>query len=110
MGPAPQETVTQLLAEVHNGDRKAVERLLVLLYQDLRRLASSLMAGEAPGHTLQPTALVNEAMLRLLRAEAFPEVKDRRHMVRLVTRLMGQVLVDHARTRDAGKRGGGRER
>lgn len=110
MAPTSQETVTQILAEVRAGNRQAVERLLVLLYTDLRRLASTLMADEAKGHTLQPTALVNEAMLRLLRSQEFPEVRDRRHVVRMVTRLMSQILVDHARARNAEKRGGGAER
>ncbi len=77
------------------------------LYDQLRRLARSLLRGQAEGHTLQPTALVNEAYLKVFGATA-PEFSDRVHFLALMARVMRQVLVDYARSRAAFKRGGGR--
>jgi RNA polymerase sigma-70 factor (ECF subfamily) len=101
-GPGPGE-VTRLLAELRAGEAGANERLITLVYGDLHRLASLCMRREQPGHTLQTTAVVHEAYLRLLGAEACWE--DRAHFFGVAARIMRQILVDHARRRLAGKRG-----
>jgi RNA polymerase sigma-70 factor (ECF subfamily) len=102
------EDVTRLLADARAGDPSAPGRLVAQLYAELRRVAGGMMAGERGGHTLQPTALVNEAVLKLLRADALAPCEDRRHVVAAAARAMREVLVDHARRRAADKRGGGR--
>jgi len=99
------DNVTEILARWSDGEPEAVERLLPVVYDELRRLARSYVAKERPGHTLQPTALVHEAYLRL--ADRVPPAwKDRVHFFAIVARIMRQVLVDHARRHAAGKRGG----
>jgi RNA polymerase sigma factor (TIGR02999 family) len=102
-------SVSQLLRAHRDGDHEALERLVPLVYDELRRIAARQLRREREGHTLQPTALVNEAYLRLVQYEDL-EYKDRAHFVGIAARLMRQVLVDHARTRAADKRGGHRER
>jgi len=99
------EDVTALLAAARGGDDGALERLLPVVYADLRAVAEREMRREAAGHTLQPTALVHEAYLRL--AGAAENAGDRTHFLAIAARAMRQVLVDHARRRDAAKRGGG---
>ena len=99
------EDVTALLAAARGGDDGALERLLPVVYADLRAVAEREMRREAAGHTLQPTALVHEAYLRL--AGAAGNAADRTHFLAIAARAMRQVLVDHARRRDAAKRGGG---
>ncbi|MDE2447497.1 MAG: sigma-70 family RNA polymerase sigma factor [Gammaproteobacteria bacterium] len=89
-----------------SGDDEALHRLLPLVYEELRRVARRHLRGERPDHTLQTTALINEAYLRLMDQEA-AEVRDRCHFVALTSRLMRQILVDHARARLARKRDGG---
>jgi RNA polymerase sigma-70 factor (ECF subfamily) len=106
-GPDPGE-VTRLLAELRAGEAGASERLISLVYGDLHRLASACMRREQPGHTLQTTAVVHEAYLRLVGAEAGWE--DRAHFFGVAARIMRQVLVDHARRRIATKRGNARRR
>jgi RNA polymerase sigma factor (TIGR02999 family) len=99
------DNVTEILARWSDGEPEAVERLLPVVYDELRRLARSYVAKERPGHTLQPTALVHEAYLRL--ADRVPPAwKDRVHFFAIVARIMRQVLVDHARRHTADKRGG----
>jgi RNA polymerase sigma factor (TIGR02999 family) len=98
--------VTQLLQRVRAGDRSALEELMPLVYGELRRIAQAFMRRQRPGHTLQPTALVNEAFIKLF-DNAQPAVADRAHLLALMSRVMRQVLVDHARSAAAGKRGGG---
>jgi RNA polymerase sigma factor (TIGR02999 family) len=106
MQPPTSGNVTRLLLEWKRGDPAALDRLLPVVYAELRRIASRRLRRERSGHTLQPTALVHEAYLRLVQA---PEVdwRDRAHFFAVAARVMRQVLVDHARTRDAAKRGGG---
>jgi RNA polymerase sigma factor (TIGR02999 family) len=106
--PSPPDShrVTRLLERLEAGDDHAVDQLFPLVYADLRALAGSAMAREAQGHTLQPTALVNEAWLKL-RGGA-PGVSGREHFMAIAARAMRQVLVDHARRRAAERRGGGR--
>jgi RNA polymerase sigma factor (TIGR02999 family) len=102
--------LTALLAEARSGDAEARERLTRAVYGELRRLAGSLMRRERPDHTLQPSALVNEAMVRLFEGEALNRAADRRYLFAAAAQAMRQVLVDHARKRDAAKRDGGRRR
>ena len=98
--------VTRLLHRVREGDRAALDELMPLVYGELRRIARSFMRRQRPGHTLQPTALVNEAFIKLFQ-DAEPHLADRAHFLALMSRVMRQVLVDHARSHDAAKRGGG---
>ncbi|HEV1286364.1 MAG TPA: sigma-70 family RNA polymerase sigma factor [Bryobacteraceae bacterium] len=104
---AARHDITQLLREWANGAPSALEALTPLVYAELRRLAGSYMRSEAPGHTLQPTALVHEAFLRMVARDA-PDCQNRSHFYGVAAHLMRQILIDHARTRNAGKRGGGK--
>lgn len=105
----PLPDVTTLLVAWRNGDEAALERLLPLVYDELRRTARAHLRRERPDHTLQPTALVNEAFLRLVdvRKVAY---RDRAHFCAMAARLMRRVLVDAARARNYQKRGGGAAR
>ncbi len=95
------------LINAHNaGDRAATSELLERLYAELRRIAAGLMFQESPTHTLQTTALVNEAYLRLCGSGNRP-VNDRNHFLNLASRTMREILIDHARKKDAQKRGAG---
>lgn len=98
--------VTRLLAAARDGDRSALDRLLPLVYDDLRAMASGQMRRERAGHVLQPTAVVHEAYLKLAGGRPL-EATDRAHFIAIAARAMRQVLVDFARRRDAEKRGGG---
>ena len=98
-------TVTRLLDEVGQGDALAAEQLLPLVYAELRSIAQKHMRGERPDHTLQPTALVHEAYLRLL-GPAPIAFESRLHFLRTASQVMRRVLVDHARARNTAKRGG----
>lgn len=106
----PETDATRLLRRAGAGDAAAASEILSLLYGELKRLAGQLMHGEATGHTLQATALVHEAWMKLIGAGTMPQVEDRAHFLRLAARAMRRVLVDHARTRDRVKRGGGARR
>jgi RNA polymerase sigma-70 factor (ECF subfamily) len=97
--------VTRLLRRGREGDPAAIDQVMPLVYQELRRLAASYLRNQASGHTLQPTALVHEAYLRLMGSES--DWNDRAHFFNLAATIMRQILVDHARTKVAGKRGGG---
>lgn len=102
----PAHEVTGLLRRWRAGDQSARDELLPLVYAELRRLAQRYLKRERPGHTLQPTALVHEAYLRLAASHS-PQWNDRVHFYAVAAQLMRQVLVDHARSRGAQKRGGG---
>jgi len=104
--PASAQDVTRLLRRWSEGDTSALDALTPIVYQHLRRIAAAVMRRERDGHTLQPTALIGEAYLRLL-GGARPEWKDRVHFFAIAARLMRQILVHHARHRNARKRGGG---
>ena len=106
--PSPR-AVTELLHAWSGGDDGALEQLLPLVEAELRRLARGYMGRERKGHTLQTTALVNEAFLRLTDAKQI-RWQDRGHFLGISARLMRRVLVDYARTRGYLKRGGGAER
>jgi RNA polymerase sigma factor (TIGR02999 family) len=105
LGDTSPAAVTQLLRAWRDGDDGALEQLLPLVEAELRRLARGYMARERRGHTLQTTALVNEAFLRLTQARDVPW-QDRAHFLGIAARLMRRVLVDHARARNFQKRGG----
>lgn len=104
---SPESTgqVTYLLTRWRSGDRQALDALMPLVYQELRRLARHSLQQERPDHTLQSTALVHEAYVRLL-GQSPPEWKSRAHFFGVAARLMRQILVDHARNHKAAKRGG----
>jgi RNA polymerase sigma-70 factor (ECF subfamily) len=97
--------VTRLLQRLHEGDQEAREKLVPLVYDELHRIAQSFMRRQRSGHTLQPTALVNEAFIKLFEGAEL-HVTHRAHFLALMSRIMRQVLVDHARAHGAAKRGG----
>jgi RNA polymerase sigma-70 factor, ECF subfamily len=103
---SPTETPTDLLVAWGHGDRAAFDRLLPLVNQELRRLAGQYLRRERQDHTLQPTALVNEAYMRLVDLKRI-QWQDRAHFFAMAARTMRRILVDHARARDNEKRGGG---
>jgi RNA polymerase sigma factor (TIGR02999 family) len=100
------EALTETLNGVARGDPVALERLLPVVYAELRQLAAGYLRGERPGHTLQPTALAHEAYLRLVGQQGI-HWQGRRHFLGVAARTMRSILVDHARRRRAQKRGGG---
>jgi RNA polymerase sigma factor (TIGR02999 family) len=100
-------TITLLLRDVADGDKSALDRLMPLVYGELRRVADGQLRHERPGHTLQPTALVHEAYVRLMRGEQ-PDYNNRTHFLAIASQVMRKILIDYARTRNASKRGGGR--
>jgi RNA polymerase sigma factor (TIGR02999 family) len=99
--------VTRLLSAIEQGQRQAAEQLLPLVYEELRKLASLRLAREAPGQTLQATALVHEAYLRLVGAEPGPQWDGRRHFFAAAAEAMRRILLDRARDKHRLKRGGG---
>jgi len=101
----PPERVTQLLVDWSNGDESALDKLMPVVYDELRRLASNYLRRERAGHTLQPTALVNEAYLRLV-DQRQARWQNRAQFFGVAAQLMRRILVDHARVRQAQKRGG----
>ena len=105
----PAHKVTQLLLRWREGDQRAPDELMPLVYDELHRLAAHYMRGERPGHTLQTSALVNEAYLRLARHEEM-QWQDRAHFFAVAAQAMRRILVDHARRRGNLKRGGGAPR
>ena len=101
----PRGEVTGLLAELRSGNKEALAKLIPLVYDELHRLAEHYMRNERVGHTLQPTALINEAYLRLASAEK-ANWQHRAHFVAVAAGTMRRVLIDHARKQKAAKRGG----
>src|SRR5713226_5257326 len=99
------ESVTQLLIDWSKGDQKALDKLMPLVYSESRRLAGNYLRRERPGHTLQPTALVHEAYLRLV-DQKNARWQNRAQFYGVAAQLMRRVLVDHARQHQAAKRGG----
>jgi RNA polymerase sigma factor (TIGR02999 family) len=102
--------VTRILSAVEEGDQHAAEKLLPLVYDELRRLAVEKMAHEKPGQTLQATALVHEAYVRLVDVDQAQHWNNRRHFFAAAAEAMRRILVERARARASGKRGGGRRR
>jgi RNA polymerase sigma factor (TIGR02999 family) len=102
--------LTRILQSVEQGDASAADQILPLVYDELRKLAAARMTNEAKGHTLQPTALVHEAWLRLTHEEPNTHFANRAHFFAAAAEAMRRILVDHARRKATGKRGGGWER
>jgi RNA polymerase sigma factor (TIGR02999 family) len=102
--------VTRLLTAIDRGDPSAAERLLPLVYDELRRIAAAHIAQERPGQTLDATALVHEAYLRLVDVDEADQWNSRRHFIAAAAQAMRRILVERARARGSLKRGGGRER
>ena len=107
--PAAPHEVTKLLANWSHGDQAAFERLTPLIYEELRRLARHYMERQSPGHTLQTTALVNEAYLHLA-GQRRPNFTERSHFFAVAAKAMRQILVDHARASLRLKRGAGADK
>lgn len=105
MVPEPDE-FERLLAAARTGDREALNRIMPLVYDELRRIARRQLARERPGHTFDSSALVHEAYLKLERLQQI-KIENRVHFAALAARLMRRILIDHANGRDAAKRGGG---
>jgi RNA polymerase sigma factor (TIGR02999 family) len=103
--PSPKE-IAQLLDEWSNGDRAALDKLIPLVYQELHRIAGKYMKRERAGHTLQTTALIHEAYLKLV-GERNMRWRNRNHFLAVAAHLMRNILVDYARARRYAKRGGG---
>jgi len=99
------EPITMLLHRFAAGDKSAIDRLVPLLYPELRKLARSYMHNEKVGHTLQPTALVHQAYMKLVKQDQ-GDFRSRAHFLGVAAHIMRQILIDHARVRDAEKRGG----
>jgi RNA polymerase sigma factor (TIGR02999 family) len=110
LGTEPRGDLTAILHEARSGGPDARDRLIRAIYAELRRTAGGLMRRERPGHTLQTTALVHEALLRLLDGDTLVDVPNRRYLFAAAAQAMRQVLVDHARRRRARKRDGNRVR
>jgi RNA polymerase sigma factor (TIGR02999 family) len=102
--------ITRILSEIENGDPHAAEQLLPLVYDELRRLATQKLVQEKPGQTLQATALVHEAYLRLVDGDQARHWNSRGHFFGAAAEAMRRILVDQARRKNAEKRGGGRQR
>ena len=106
MEAAPASAVTRLLLEWSDGDGQALTRLIPLVYDELRRIAGQYLRRERAGHTLQPTAVVHEAYLKLV-GQRRVRWQNRAHFFAVAAQLIRRILVDHARARAAAKRGGG---
>lgn len=104
---AKQQDLSSLIAASRRGDTEARSELITLMYPHLRSIAGNLMKAERAGHTLQPTALANEACVRLLRGKTLENLQDKAHFNRLAGQVMRRILVDWARTKTAEIRGGG---
>lgn len=107
MASPPGSELTRLLHEWSDGRAEALPRLMELVYPELHRIAARHLSRERPGHTLQPTALVSEAYMRLAQQEPGKQWSDRTHFFAVAARVVRAVLVDHARARGAVKRGDG---
>ncbi len=105
-----QRDLTLILERARVGDEQARGEIVAAVYDELRRVASGLMRRERAGHTLSPTAVVHEAVIRLLGEEVFDTATDRNLLFASAARAMREVLIDHARRRATDRRGGGRRR
>src|SRR5574338_51671 len=100
-----EENVTELLVGYGRGDKEALDRLMPIVYEELRRQAARYLRKERPGHTLQTTALIHEAYVRLV-DQRHVQWQNRAHFFGIAAQLMRRILVDHARTKKRAKRGG----
>lgn len=105
MPEPPSKPITQLLLEWREGSQQALDHLMPLVYDELRHLAAHHLKSERASHTLQPTALVNEAYIRLVNVDV--QWQDRAHFFAVAARLLRRILVDHAKSQRRAKRGGG---
>ncbi len=110
MDTEPQRELTLILGRARDGDDRARGELVALVYDELRRVATGLMRRERADHTLSPTAVVHEAVIRLLGESALDKAADRSFLFASAARAMREVLIDHARRRGAYRRGGNRRR
>jgi RNA polymerase sigma-70 factor (ECF subfamily) len=110
MDTEPQRELTLILGRARDGDDRARGELVALVYDELRRVATRLMRRERADHTLSPTAVVHEAVIRLLGESVLDKAADRSFLFASAARAMREVLIDHARRRAADRRGGGRRR
>ncbi len=110
MDQKSQVELTEVLHEARAGNSDAKDRLFRTVYGELRGIADRMMRRERPDHTLQPSALVNEALIRLFEGDALTRANDRGYLFAAAAQAMRQVLVDHARARNAAKRAGNRDR
>ncbi|SIN68468.1 RNA polymerase, sigma subunit, ECF family [Singulisphaera sp. GP187] len=110
MEEQPRQDLTLILGLARAGDEQARGELIALIYDELRQVASRLMRRERSDHTLSPTAVVHEAVIRLLGDAVFDKAADRGFLFAAAARAMREVLIDHARRRAADRRGGGRQR
>ena len=110
MGAEPQRDLTLILGRARAGDERARGELITLVYDELRQVATRMMRRERTDHTLPPTAVVHEAVIRLLGDAVFDKSPDRAFLFAAAARAMREVLIDHARRRAADRRGGGRQR
>ncbi len=104
------DAITQVLNAIEQGDPRAAEQLLPLVYGELRKLAARRLAGEAPGHSLQPTALVHEAYLKLVGSDPRQPWNGRAHFFAAAAEAMRRILIDHARRKHRVRHGGGMKR
>jgi len=102
--------VTVILNRAQQGDPQAAKELLPLVYEELRRVAGARMANGSPGHTLQPTALVHEAWMRLVGEDGEAQFQNRTHFFAAAAEAMRHILIDHARRKQALRHGGGQQR
>jgi RNA polymerase sigma factor (TIGR02999 family) len=107
VSPDSRDDITRLLRDWSGGDATALPRLVEIVYPELRRIAARRLRGERDGHTLQPTALVHEAYMRLAQQQPGKQWQDRTHFFAVAAHVVRAVLVDHARARRAIKRGAG---
>jgi RNA polymerase sigma factor (TIGR02999 family) len=110
MEAEPKQQLTLILGRARAGDEQARGEVVSLVYDELRRVASRLMRRERADHTLSPTAVVHEAVIRLMGEVVFDKAADRNYLFASAARAMREVLIDHARRRGADRRGGGRHR
>jgi RNA polymerase sigma factor (TIGR02999 family) len=110
MGTEQPHELTLTLGRARAGDEGARDELIALVYDELRRVATGLMRRERADHTLSPTGVVHEAVIRLMGAAVFDRAADRNYLFASAARAMREILVEHARRRAAGRRGGGRRR
>ncbi len=110
MGDEPKRDLTVLLERTRAGDDRAKGEVIALVYEELRRVAAHLMRRERPDHTLPPTAVVHEAVIRMLGEGVLDRAADRNFLFAAAARSMREILIDHARRRSADRRGGGRHR
>src|SRR3954452_4366724 len=110
MGSESQPELTLILGRARAGDERAKGELITLVYDELRQVATRMMRRERTDHTLPPTAVVHEAVIRLLGDAVFDKSPDRAFLFAAAARAMREVLIDHARRRAADRRGGGRQR